>query len=74
MEKRSIEFLEALTRIIIAFYARSVPYQRIELQCCIHEGLIGNSQLAEIAQCFYLGGGCDPVPDPDTFAVPAVRA
>jgi hypothetical protein len=70
----SVQFLKTLIVIIITFYCRAVPNQRVKHQCSVHEHFIRDTKMTQIAERFYLGRRGQAIPYPDTMTMPAVRA
>jgi len=48
----SVQLLKTLIVIIIAFYCRAIPNQRVEHQCSVHERFISDTKMTQIAERF----------------------
>ena len=60
--------------IIGTFNRRAIADERIEHHRGIHQVIIPCNTLPDIIECLHLGSRHNPVPNPHTFAVPAIRA
>jgi hypothetical protein len=70
----SIEFCKPAVFIIAAIDCRSVADKSIEHHCSVHKIIIGSLSAPHFSKRLVLGSRDRPVPDPDSLAVPAVRA